>query len=86
MTRKLTKIKSGEWLGNGLGTTSATYCVSGTSIRVEQLGGGRWFVFDDSITHISRETGLLRSKFIARAETFRDARKSALKYATELYG
>ena len=41
---KLTKISSTEWLGNGLGTTGATYSVVGYPEITITPASGRWLV------------------------------------------
>jgi hypothetical protein len=60
---KLTKVKSTEWKGNGMGTDSAEWVVKGNEhISVLQVGG-RWIAKD---TTIRNADGF--SQVIARAD------------------
>ena len=72
---KLTKLKSTEWLGNGMGTASAEWVVKGHEhIEIRQLGYD-WMAFDTSkkfIAHILNGVPVERDTRIASAYTKRD--------------
>ena len=38
----LTKIKSAEWMGNGMGTSTAEWCVKGAEHIIVFKAGSRW--------------------------------------------
>jgi|GEM_PF-1637003 len=64
---KLTKTKSTEWLGNGMGTDSAEWVVKGNEHISVLKVGGRWLAKDTSIRNADGFT-----KVIARADTKHD--------------
>ena len=72
---KLTKLKSTEWLGNGMGTASAEWVVKGHEhIEIRQLGY-EWWALDTSkkfIAHLLNGEPVERSTRLATADTKRD--------------
>ena len=72
---KLKKVKSTEWMGNGMGTATAEWVVKGHEhIEIRQLGY-EWWAFDTSkkfIAHILNGVPVERDTRIASAYTKRD--------------
>ena len=72
---KLTKVKSTEWLGNGMGTASAEWVVKGhehIEIRGSVWG---WVAMDTSkkfIAHLLNGQPVERSTRLAEADTKRE--------------
>lgn len=72
---KLTKLKSTEWLGNGMGTASAEWVVKGhehIEIRGDAWG---WVAMDTSkkfTVHLLSGQPVERSTRLAKADTKRD--------------
>lgn len=72
---KLTKSKSTEWLGNGMGTASAEWVVKGHEhIEIRQLGYD-WMAFDTNkkfTAHYVNDVPVMRDTRIASAYTKRE--------------